>query len=174
MRRLLVQVIAGAVVALAFPSMVRAQAPNHFIQIKRCDPERQVSAAPPYYGYGPAYYPPAPYYWRDPYGYRYYQPNVIVNEAGVLYIDYVNVTPKVMGTIEFGLVANGRLVAEVRDVGTFSPHAEIKHQFGLNPNVFPLQTGLPVCVPLRIEFKDGTVWHNPHLPALRRELYPPQ
>ena len=78
----------------------------------------------------------------------------------------------VMTDIEFGLVANGRLVAEVRDVGTFSPGAEIKHQFGLNPNVFPLQTALSRCVPLRIIFADGTTWKNGHLPKRHHRTKP--
>ena len=48
-----------------------------------------------------------------------------------------NATNVVMKDIEFGLIVHGNLVAEVRDVGTFSPGAEIKHEFGLSPNVFP-------------------------------------
>ncbi|HTV92348.1 MAG TPA: hypothetical protein VMG98_06495 [Verrucomicrobiae bacterium] len=136
------------------------------IHVSACNP--QLNAAPIY---GPAFYPANPWYWRDVYGYRYYQPP-IANATASLGIDYTNTTNAVMKQIEFGLVANGRLVAEVRDVGTFSPGAEIKHSFGLSPNVFPLQTGLPHCVPLRIEFADGTEWKNPHLPALRRSMYP--
>ncbi len=136
------------------------------IHVSTCDP--QLNAAPMY---GPAFYPANPWYWRDVYGYRYYQPP-IANATASLGIDYTNITNAVMKQIEFGLVANGRLVAEVRDVGTFSPGAEIKHSFGLSPNVFPLQTALPHCVPLRIEFADGTEWKNPHLPALRRSMYP--
>ncbi|HTV92517.1 MAG TPA: hypothetical protein VMG98_07355 [Verrucomicrobiae bacterium] len=139
------------------------------IHVSKCDP--QLNAAPLY---GPGYYPyPANrYYWRDVYGYRYYQPP-IATSSPTLSIDYINRTDAVMKHIQFGLVANGRLVAEVRDVGTFSPGAEIKHSFGLSPNVFPLQTGLPHCVPLRIEFADGTVWKNPHLPELHRSMYAP-
>ena len=53
------------------------------------------------------------------------------------------------------------MVAEVRDVGTFSPGAEIKHQFGLSPNVFPLGTSIVECVPLKITFVDGSKWKNP-------------
>ena len=54
--------------------------------------------------------------------------------------------------IEFGLVARGTLIAEVRDVGKFSPNIEIKHSFGLSPNVFPIGTGLPQCVALRVTY----------------------
>ena len=56
-------------------------------------------------------------------------------------IDYVNVTQR---RDEADRIrsdrSRGSLVAEVKDVGTFSPGAEIKHKFGLNPNVFPIQT----------------------------------
>ena len=140
------------------------------IAIKRCEPSRSVTTTPAY-GFTPAFYPRGRYYWDDVYGFPYYQRPVAVNESGTLAIDYVNVTPTVMRSIEFGLIANGRLVAEVRDVGTFSPNVEIKHQFGLNPNVFPLSTALARCVPLRITYADQATWVNPRLPALRRQIY---
>lgn len=142
---------------------------NHLVKVTTCNPERNAYAAGP--SYVPGYYPVAtPYGWYDVYGYRYYQPPVVRNNP-TLAIDYSNQTQKVMKEIEFGLIANGNLVAEVKDVGTFSPGVEIKHQFGLNENVFPLQTALAHCVPLRIHFADGTKWKNPHLPHLRRQLY---
>jgi hypothetical protein len=142
----------------------------HPVKVLRCDPQRTVSTSPTYVGFAPGYYGGP---WRDPWGYNYYQPAVptTVSETGTLYLDYRNATPKVMATIDFGLIANGRLVAEVRDVGTFSPNIEIKHSFGLSPNVFPLQTGLPQCVPLHIVFKDGTKWRNPHLPRHDKTVY---
>ena len=76
-------------------------------------------------------------YWGYPsvYGPTYYQ--APVEHDPTLGIDYTNVTNVVMKQIEFGLIVKGVLVAEVKDVGTFSPGAEIKHKFGLNPNVFP-------------------------------------
>ena len=76
-----------------------------------------------------------------------------------------------MTEIEFGLVTSGTLRAEVKDVGTFSPGAEIKHKFGISPNVFPLQTALEQCVPLRITFADGTKWRNPGLPPKNQHIY---
>ncbi len=127
-----------------------------------------------YSGYTPAYYPSGSYYWRDPYGYRYRQYPVSANTHTTnptLDIDYVNVTHNPIAQIEFGLVAKGLLVAEVRDAGTFSPGAEIKHSFGLSPNVFPLGTGLAQCVPLRATYKDGTTWENPHLPSPNKSIY---
>lgn len=158
--------------ALAQPpmSMSNGAASPKVVHVNRCDPQLTTVTSPAYVGFRPGFYPGGPYFWPDVYGYRYAQP-ALVSSNGVLYLDYVNVTSKVMSSIEFGLVANGRLVAEVRDVGKFSPNAEIKHQFGLSPNVFPLQTGLPRCLALRITFEDGTKWRNPHLPALRRALY---
>jgi hypothetical protein len=76
-----------------------------------------------------------------------------------------------MKQIEFGLIVSGSLVAEVKDVGTFSPGAEIKHKFGLSRNVFPLQTSYAKCVPLKIQFEDGSHWKNPHLPAYHASMY---
>lgn len=142
------------------------------IKVLNCSPEQGTTWVNA--GYVPAYYPVGvgPYWgWPSVYGpaYSYYSTPVQSNPT--LEIDYYNNTPVTMKDIEFGLIANGRLVAEVRDVGTFSPTAEIKHSFGLNPNVFPLSTGLPHCVPLKITFIDGSKWKNPHLPALRRQIY---
>ena len=76
-----------------------------------------------------------------------------------------------MKEIEFGLIVRGSLVAEVKDVGTFSPGAEIKHKFGVSKNIFPIQTSYAKCVPLHILFVDGTKWKNPHLPAYRASMY---
>jgi hypothetical protein len=168
--RYCVAVIAGLVVFAVLASSTAAQPPMmamHVLKVNRCEPQFRTNAYP---GFVPAYYPRlTPWGWVDVYGYRYVQPPVA--GSGHLGIDYVNITSKTMSQIEFGLLARGSLVAEVRDVGTFSPGVEIKHEFGLNPNVFPLGTGLPRCVPLRITFADGTKWRNPHLPAIQRSLY---
>jgi hypothetical protein len=136
------------------------------IKVNSCNPQRNVGVAT---GFAPAYYPVGPYFWPDVYGFNYYQYPVQGNPT--LGIDYVNETPITMKEIEFGLIARGELVAEVRDVGTFSTGAEIKHEFGISPNVFPLSTGLAQCVPLKITFADGSKWKNPHLPTLRRQIY---
>ncbi len=143
----------------------------HPIKVNKCNPQRGTYTQT---GFVPAYYPMGvgPY-WGWPsvygYGYRYYQSPVAGNPT--LAIDYVNATETVMKDVEFGLVVRGTLVAEVRDVGTFSPGAEIKHEFGISRNVFPIQTSFPECVPLKITFADGSKWKNPHLPALHRSIY---
>ena len=136
------------------------------IKVQACNPS---SGAPPP-GYINAYYPAGVFWWQDVYGYRYYEPRLTAPNP-TLSIDYMNTWPKPASSVEFGLVARGDLVAEVKDVGTFSQGAEIKHNFGLNRNVFPLGTGLARCVPLRVTFADGTKWRNPRLPALRRTIY---
>jgi hypothetical protein len=136
------------------------------IKVTNCVPSRNVMVSG---GWTPAYYPAGPYYWPSVYGYRYYQPRMATSNPA-LGIDYVNTSDKVMKQIEFGLIANGRLVAEVKDVGTFSPGAEIKHQFGVSPNIFPLQTSLVKCMPLKITYADGTKWQSHHLPALKHKL----
>jgi len=139
----------------------------HPIKVSTCNPQRNTYMSG---GFAPAYYPGGPYWgWPSVYGMNYYSYPVEGNPT--LSIDYTNVTNLVMKSIEFGLIAHGNLVAEVRDVGTFSPGAEIKHQFGLSRNVFPLGTSFTECVPLKITFVDGSTWKNPHLPALRRSIY---
>jgi len=157
------------------PALSVTTLPTHPIKVNKCNPQRNNYTQT---GFAPAYYPVGvgPY-WGWPsvygYGYRYYQYPVSGNPT--LGIDYVNVTETVMKDIEFGLVVHGNLVAEVRDVGTFSPGAEIKHEFGISRNVFPIQTSFPQCVALKITFADGSKWRNPHLPALRQSIYgPPQ
>lgn len=142
------------------------------VRVNHCEPIEGTTMVSG--GYVPGYYPGAgPYYWRDPYGYRYHQfaTPTVTSTAPELKIDFVNVTPDPLKEVEFGLVARGHLIAEVRDVGTFSQGVEIKHKFGLNPNVFPIGTGLPQCVPMRATYHNGTVWTSPHLPALQRSLY---
>ena len=143
----------------------------HPIQVNACNPERNVSYN--YAGYTPGFYGPGIYgrYWGWPsvYGPTYYQ--YPVENDPTLGIDYMNVTHVVMKQIEFGLLVRGALVAEVKDVGTFSPGAEIKHKFGLNPNVFPIQTSYAKCVALKITFEDGSHWKNPHLPAYKASMY---
>ena len=158
---------------LIFAAVTLAYAgPAHPVHVTTCEPRlnRASTYAPPVWT--PAYYPPRAWYWNDVYGYRYYQPPYAASSTNpMLAIDYTNRTEKTMSQIDFGLIANGNLVAEVRDVGTFSPGVQIRHDFGISRNVFPIRTGLARCVPLRITFADGTKWVNPHLPALRRRLY---
>ena len=165
--------VAALCLVVSAPAVSATLHMPHPIKVNTCNPQRNHYVAT---GYAPAYYPVGmnPYWgWPSVYGYRYYQYPVSSTSNPTLGIDYVNSTEIVMKDIEFGLIANGRLVAEVRDVGTFSPGVEIKHEFGLNRNVFPLGTGLPQCVPLKITFADGSKWKNPHLPALRRAIYAP-
>ncbi len=73
--------------------------------------------------------------------------------------------------VDFALVARSVTVAEVRDAGSFTQHAEIKHKFGVSPNIFPLGTGKPACVVTYVEFANGTKWTNPHLPPSDKTLY---
>jgi hypothetical protein len=143
------------------------------VHVKKCEPQQgrtTVSSA----GYTSGYYPGSRYTWRDPYGHRYHQYPVTATAHTTnptLNIDYVNTNPKPLKEVEFGLVAKGHLVAEVRDVGTFSQGSEIKHSFGLNPNVLPLGTGFAQCVPLRASYEDGTSWTNPQLPQSTSSIY---
>lgn len=143
------------------------------LRVSRCQASRNVSTFySPGWTYG--YYPRwgYPYYWPSVYGFTYYEPP-ITTSSPELGIDYTNVSPHVMREIEFGLVANGALIAEVKDVGTFSPGAEIKHRFGISDSVFPLPSSLTECVPLRVTFTDGQKWVSPHLPRLDHRIGQP-
>jgi hypothetical protein len=156
-------------VAMSMAAQVTTQ---HPIRVSTCSPQRNVSYN--WAGYTPGFYPYGygygrPWGWPSVYGPTYYQ--APVENEPTLGIDYVNVTNVVMKQIEFGLIVRGALVAEVKDVGTFSPGAEIKHKFGLSPNVFPIQTSYAKCVPLKIAFEDGSHWKNPHLPAYKASMY---
>ena len=161
-----------AALSALIPIAVAAATANAPIEVHRCEPVEGTTTVG---GYMPGYYPLyGPYYWRDPYGYRYRQypyPATVSTTSPALNIDFVNVTPRAVKEVEFGLVARGSLIAEVRDVGTFSQGAEIRHRFGLNPNAFPIGTGLPQCLPLRVTYSDGSVWTSPHLPKLRAGFY---
>ncbi|MEO9263141.1 MAG: hypothetical protein ABI282_03550 [Candidatus Baltobacteraceae bacterium] len=150
-----------------------ASAAGNPINVHRCDPKEGSVTYSGYAAYSPGYYPPGrAYYWNDPYRHRYYQaPVTATQSSGRLYLDYTNTSDRVIKEIEFGLVARAHVIAEIRDVGTFSPGIEIKKEFGLDRNVFPIGTGLPQCVPLRLTWADGTTWLNPHLPAVQSSLY---
>jgi hypothetical protein len=157
---------AGAPAAAPAPAAVPARS---LIQVSDCNPKLNVQQ----FGGGYAGFAPGPWgggYWGDVYGASFYQPPVTTANPQ-LAIHYRNISPKTMSKIEFGLVANGVLLAEVLDVGTFSPNAEIKHRFAISANVFPIRTGLPQCVPLRITFEDGTKWRNPGLPPKNTHIY---
>lgn len=165
--RIVALALAAAAPAAAATMAVPHRTMPHPIKVTTCNPQRNTYMSG---GYAPGYWPGGPYWgWPSVYGYNYYSYPVAGNPT--LNIDYSNSTDIVMKDIEFGLIARGQLVAEVRDVGTFSPGAEIKHEFGLNPNVFPIGTSIVECVPLHITFEDGSKWKNPHLPAIKRSIY---
>lgn len=160
---------------LALSAPVAAQQPHQLFtkklfKVSRCDAQANVSTAYP--AYTPGFYPYGgrPFYWGDPYGYGFYQPPVTTTNP-TMYVDFTNITNKVMKDVVWGLVANGRLVAEARDVGTFSPGAEIRHKYGISINAFPLQTALPQCIALAVTFADGSHYRNPNLPSERRQMY---
>ena len=82
----------------------------------------------------------------------------------------MNISPKVMKEVQFGLIANGILKAEAKDVGTFSPNAEIKHKYGIPASTFPIGTGCRVRTaahPVRgrheVEKSAAAAEERPHL-----------
>jgi hypothetical protein len=155
------QPVAGPVIAAAM-----AGVPAHeLIKVSSCSASMNLMQSP---GYGPGFYGGG--YWGDPWGARYYQP-ATTTASPQMAVDWMNVSTKDMKEVQFGLIANGILKAEAKDVGTFSPNAEIKHKYGVPNSTFPLGTGLPQCVPLHITFADGTTWRNPKLPPKNTHIY---
>jgi len=165
--------IAALIVAVLSQSKASALSDRHPIRVERCDPRSGFATADYPVGYARGYYPGGPFYWVDPYGFRYYQPRLVAPAATAptLGINYVNTASQTAKAIDFGLVARGHLIAEVRDVGTFTTGAPIQHEFGLSRNVFPIGTALPRCVPLLVEFQNGSVWKNPNRPRAAESLY---
>jgi hypothetical protein len=81
----------------------------------------------------------------------------------VLMIDFQNVSPKPISAVEFGLVKDGKLITTVRDVGMFAPNAVIMHAYGTN---YALGDDVNAsCVPLRVQYADGTTWMSSNMPA---------
>lgn len=166
MRRLIF--IAAAVLSAALtaaPAPAQPMPSRHLVRIMKCDPQLN-----PNLGFAPGYYYGRHWFWHDVYGYNYYE-WPYENASPALSISYVNNTDKTMTQIDFGMLGGRGLLAEVRDVGTFSPGVTIDHAFGLDPAIFPVSAAAVRCVPLFIKFADGTTWRNPHLPARRRQMY---
>jgi hypothetical protein len=163
------QTAASSPAAMAAPTHPPVPKASSLIKVSACNPALNVAQSGGFVGYAPGWGYRGGYY-GDPWGARYYQPPVTTANPQ-LGIDYTNISHKPMTEIQFGLVANGVVKAEVRDVGTFSPGAEIKHKFGISANTFPIGTGLPQCVPFHITFADGTKWRNPALPPKNTHIY---
>ena len=174
---------AGAQTAAPLPSLLPTHgasprptpAPAHGpVKVNACTATQNVHTTPAF-GYVPSQNVAGQHGWTDPYGRLYSQqqsnPGSQHGARPSLNIDWVNTSPAPLKEVEFGLVAGGSLVAEVRDTGKFTQGAEIKREFGLSRSVFPLGTQHPRCVPLRATFQNGTVWTNPHLPPVPMSIY---
>ena len=91
--------------------------------------------------------------------------------VAALNITFENVAAKPIRSIDFGVLADGQLITETTDFGTFSPNVEVRHSLDLNPFVFPLPTRTPTCTALQVTFQDGTTWTDPRLNELRTGEY---
>ena len=169
-------IVVAALVLLTQTAPAVAQQPHQLFTkklftINRCDAKKNVTTSGPHYAdYSPGYYPGGAYYWSDPYGTGFYQPPTTSSHPQ-MYVDFINITHKTMKGIMWGLVAGGRLVAEAKDVGSFSPGVEIKKEYGISENVFPLQTTKLQCVALGVKWADGTRDINPNLPERIKKMY---
>jgi hypothetical protein len=154
----------------AMPAMAPAAPPaSSLIHVSSCTAALNLNqTGGGYVGYAPGFYRGG--YWGDAWGANYYSPPMTTTSPQMA-VDWMNISPKVMKEVQFGLIANGILKAEAKDVGTFTTNAEIKHKYGIPASTFPIGTGLPQCVPLHITFADGTKWRNPKLPPKNQNIY---
>lgn len=83
----------------------------------------------------------------------------------MLMVDFTNNSARSVGAIDFGVVSSGKLVAMFRDTGMFAPNARIMHAFGISESAVPADASSTSCVPLRVQYADGTSWMNPSMPA---------
>ena len=136
-------IIAGA------PAIAMVQhTPGAHLNVLKCLPHRGA------YSHNETYF--------DQYGNIFNR--VAPGRPSTLEIHYVNINALTASEIDFGLVARNVLVAQVTDAGTFSPGILIDHEFDIPHEVFPLGTGLPQCVVLKVKYNDGSVWNNPKPP----------
>ncbi len=99
--------------------------------------------------------------WLTSFGTNVTQPGI----PPVLMIDFANTSQKSISSVEFGLVENGRIVAMVRDVGTFAPNASVMHAYGIRDTGGSSSAEPASCVPLAVHYTDGTAWMNSNMPA---------
>ena len=153
--------VAIATAATAMPIASHAATTSSPVRVASCEPRSHPFDQQA--GYTVAMPPPGgENSGSDVYGHPFQRPPNVTRETPVLAISYTNQTQKPIKQIDFALVSNGTLVEEVRDVGTFAPGVQIKHEFGLKS----LPSGTSKCIPLQASFADGTTWKNPKLPKM--------
>ena len=161
MKRMLGVALLLVIAAAAAPATGKAAPP---VRITACEPSNNLMDFDSV-GFQPQAWTWAMYGPEDGPYYTFMNSSVDSYEAAVmrsgptLAVDYVNQTASVIRSIEFGLVTRGHLIAQVQDVGTFSPAMQISHDFRL-PNLW-IGRGSLTCVPLMVTFSDGTTWNNP-------------
>lgn len=133
--------LASAALSLAAPPALAIVMPGP-IRVHACVPQMSV---PPQTIHGL-------------YGRTYVQPGMPTS----VMVHYTNDGELAATTVEFGLVVDGRVRSELRDVGSFARGAEIRHSLGVKHDV--ALGNATHCVPLRVVFSDGSVWKNPDPP----------
>jgi hypothetical protein len=154
--RLCAALFAVAVVGAALP----AAAANAPVMVSKCETSQHPFDVAN--GYSDAHAPTgAAVNQNDAYGRAYHQP--AKHGKDFLGISFTNTTSKTISLVDFGFVVNGKLATEVRDAGSFAPGVAIMHDFNI-PNDAYAASGH--CVPLQVEFADGTIWKNASLPRM--------
>lgn len=81
----------------------------------------------------------------------------------MLMIAFKNDASRPLSSIDFGVVRGGKVIAVVRDAGSFSNSTVIMHAFHLPPVMESKES--VTCVPLAAKYADGSSWMTPEMPA---------
>lgn len=74
----------------------------------------------------------------------------------MLMIAFKNTAAHPLSTVDFGVVRGGKVIAVVRDAGSFANSAVIMHAFHL-PSIMQSEESV-TCIPLAAKYADGSSW----------------
>ncbi len=79
-------------------------------------------------------------------------------------IGYTNDADVAAAEIDFALVGRSGTMTAVKDVGNIGAGADIRHDFKIQLESFPLNPGATKCIVTKVLYADGTAWVNPSPP----------
>jgi hypothetical protein len=79
-------------------------------------------------------------------------------------IGYTNDADLAAAEIDFALVGRTGTMTSVKDVGKIGAGADIKRDFKIQLDSFPLNPGATKCIVTKVLYADGTAWTNPNPP----------
>jgi hypothetical protein len=79
-------------------------------------------------------------------------------------IGYTNDADVAAAEIDFTLVGRSGTMTSVKDVGKIGAGADIRHDFKIQLESFPLNPAATKCIVTKVLYADGTAWVNPSPP----------